>query len=70
MRMKRKHGSIRELAECQAKPLPLTPPLRFAPLQHSSDSTRKLRKNRIFNTPRGKDSACAKRLCYSQARCQ
>ena len=48
----------------------LDPAPALAPRQHSSDSTRKLRKNRIFNTPRGKDSACAKRLCYSQARCQ
>ena len=50
--MKRKHGSIRELAECQAKPLPLTPPLRLLPASIAATAPANFAKT-VFSIPHG-----------------
>lgn len=52
MRMKRKHGAIRELAECQAKPLPLTPPLRLLPASIAATAPANFAKT-VFSIPHG-----------------
>lgn len=50
--MKRKHGAIRELAECQAKPLPLTPPLRLLPASIAATAPANFAKT-VFSIPHG-----------------